>query len=103
VVLTPDPALPVDPRAAAATAAALGALASALASDFGALVLTGGETARAVLDALGVGRLDVVRELEPGVVLSRAPGLPVLLVTKAGAFGDAGSLVRVATLLTASS
>lgn len=59
------------------------------------LVLTGGDTARSVLDLLGVGRLDVAGELEPGICLSRGgTGLPSI-VTKAGGFGDRHSLVRV--------
>ena len=63
----------------------------------GALVITGGETARAVLKAFGVRFLVPVREVEPGVPLALAStkngeGLPV--ITKAGAFGDADSLVR---------
>ncbi len=60
-----------------------------------ALVLTGGDTARAVLDGLGIEQLEVQGELEPGVCLSRSgPGGPVI-VTKAGGFGDSRSLVRV--------
>ncbi len=74
------------------------ALASALAPHagrFGALVLTGGETARAVLDVFGVTALRIVREMEPGVPLSLSAGpveLPV--ITKAGGFGDRDTLVR---------
>lgn len=62
----------------------------------GALVLTGGETAREVLDILGVKRLRLMGEVEPGLPISVAEGgkakLPVL--TKAGAFGTPKSLVR---------
>lgn len=64
----------------------------------GVLVLTGGETAVAVLRALGARGVRVVGEVEPG--LARATlldgpfaGLPV--VTKAGGFGDADTLVRL--------
>jgi D-threonate/D-erythronate kinase len=65
------------------------------------LVLTGGETARAVCDALGVGELELLGEVEPGIPLSvalitRPPGAasssPV--VTKAGAFGGPEALLR---------
>lgn len=59
----------------------------------GTLVLTGGDTARAVLDRLGVDRLEVLGELEPGICLSRAGDR--FFVTKAGGFGDSHSLVRV--------
>jgi uncharacterized protein YgbK (DUF1537 family) len=61
----------------------------------GLVLLSGGATARAVLDRWGVSELDVVAEPEPGVVALRAPGLDALVVTKAGSFGDAGTLVRV--------
>jgi len=57
------------------------------------LVLTGGDTARSVLDRLGVGRLEVLGELEPGICLSRDGQR--FVVTKAGGFGDSQSLVRV--------
>jgi len=57
------------------------------------LVLTGGDTARAVLDRLGVERLQVLGELEPGICLSRDGAR--FVVTKAGGFGDSQSLVRV--------
>lgn len=67
--------------------------AQALLQRAGTLVLTGGATARAVLDCLGVHRLDVVGELEPGICLSRDGARCV--VTKAGAFGDSQSLLRV--------
>jgi uncharacterized protein YgbK (DUF1537 family) len=61
------------------------------------LVLSGGESAAAVLGALGVCAVDLTGELEPGVPLGRlaggrAPGLPVVL--KAGGFGDRGTLAR---------
>lgn len=57
----------------------------------GGLIATGGETARALLDAGGIARLRLMGELEPGVVLSLSPrGLPI--ITKAGGFGEASSL-----------
>ncbi|THU01542.1 four-carbon acid sugar kinase family protein [Lampropedia puyangensis] len=73
-------------------------LAQALAGlmpEVAALVLTGGETARAVLQPLGIARLNVLAQVEPGVVLSRGAGAHApLIITKAGAFGDAQSLSR---------
>ena len=57
------------------------------------LVLTGGDTARSVLDRLGVTQLQVLGELEPGICLSRDGAR--FVVTKAGGFGDSQSLVRV--------
>ena len=61
----------------------------------GALFATGGETARCLLEALDVEALDLVGEIEPGVPLSIARGkrrFPV--ITKAGAFGTASTLVK---------
>lgn len=66
----------------------------------GGIVATGGETASSVLRALGVTVLEAVAELEPGMPLSLASGAwngPV--VTKAGRFGDADSLVRAVEAL----
>ena len=61
----------------------------------GGLVLTGGETARIMLEQLGIARLQVLGESEPGVVLLRSmTDRPQCIATKAGAFGDAGSLER---------
>lgn len=57
----------------------------------GSLIATGGETARAILTAAGISRLEAQGELAPGVVLSRTEtGLNV--VTKAGAFGQPDTL-----------
>jgi len=66
------------------------------------LVLTGGATARAVLEALGTQALLLLGEIEPGVVVSRPDdGASRRVVTKAGAFGDAGTLVRTVSSLRA--
>lgn len=59
------------------------------------LLLSGGATARAVLQRCGVTELDVVAELEPGVVALRAAQLDAAIVTKSGSFGDAGTWVRI--------
>ena len=64
----------------------------------GTLFVTGGETLRRLCDALGVARLDVDGELEPGVPTSIMRGGPwdgQRLVSKSGAFGDANFLARV--------
>lgn len=61
----------------------------------GALVVTGGDTARAVLDALGISALRVVGQVETGVPILFAAGpRPLLAVTKAGDFGDRETLLR---------
>ncbi|MER8043883.1 four-carbon acid sugar kinase family protein [Streptomyces sp. NPDC094032] len=66
------------------------------------LVLTGGETAAAVLRALGATGIELYDEPEPGIARGTlhgptAPRLPVLI--KAGGFGDDTTLVRLCGLL----
>jgi 4-hydroxythreonine-4-phosphate dehydrogenase len=62
----------------------------------GALVITGGETARLVLQTWGVTGLCLVKELEPGLPFSITENwtrrLPV--ITKAGDFGNPQTLVH---------
>ncbi len=73
-------------------------LAAAPAVD--AYVATGGETARALCDALGLDHLDILGQLEPGVCLARLPlpGGAKHLVIKSGSFGDPATLVRIARM-----
>lgn len=73
----------------------LAALLAPRLSRVGALVITGGETARAALTAAGIRQLELQGEVEPGVPLGRTSGentIPV--ITKAGAFGDRDCLIR---------
>ncbi|WP_157987974.1 four-carbon acid sugar kinase family protein [Jiangella endophytica] len=74
--------------------AALARVVEPAAREHPALVLTGGETARAVLAAIGVGELRVREAWDDGVVVSTAPGGRVV-VTKPGAFGDPHTLARI--------
>ncbi len=77
-----------------ALCASLGQLLRPLAPRIGALVATGGETARALLPAFGTHSLQLLCELEPGVPLSVSVGtrsLPV--ITKAGGFGRPDALL----------
>jgi 4-hydroxythreonine-4-phosphate dehydrogenase len=60
----------------------------------GGLVLTGGETARAVLSRLGIRGLRVAGEVERGVPILVAEGSGLPVVTKAGDFGDRETLLR---------
>lgn len=74
---------------------ALGRLLQPWIDRVGALVATGGETARDLLAAFGAGGLRVVRDIEPGVPLSMALGLHAMpVITKAGAFGVPTTLLR---------
>jgi D-threonate/D-erythronate kinase len=76
--------------------AALARMVEPYADRIGGLVATGGESARAVLEAWGVHRLRLVRELEAGLACSVTEGwsrlIPVL--TKAGAFGTPQTLLK---------
>lgn len=73
----------------------LAALLQPTAPHIGAIAATGGETALALLDALGVTGVRLLDEIEPGVPIGLTRGaLAVPIVTKAGAFGDAGTLSR---------
>ena len=77
-------------------AAGLAVIARTALSDAcaGRVVLTGGQTARAVCDALAIVRIDLVAEIEPDVALGRAVDSALDVVAKAGTFGDRLSLVR---------
>jgi len=104
VIVTPDRSLDVDPEHAQTVAAALGALLADHAHLIGALVATGGDTARAALTCAGIVSLDVVGELEPGVVLLRtADARQLQVITKSGGFGDRETLVRAVSRLHAGS
>ncbi|HEX2546984.1 MAG TPA: four-carbon acid sugar kinase family protein [Ramlibacter sp.] len=85
----------VDASQGPVLAAALAALVGPHFAGIGALVATGGETARAMLVEAGIDSLELVAELQPGV----AAGVPCLagahrptIVTKAGGFGDEQAL-----------
>lgn len=61
------------------------------------LVVSGGETAAAIMQRLGIGLLDIEGEALPGLPVSRAldgrPGLTI--VSKSGGFGAADTLVNL--------
>ena len=64
----------------------------------GTLAVAGGETLRALCGALGVHHLEVDGEIEPGAPTSVMHGGPwdgQRIVSKSGAFGDAGFLARL--------
>lgn len=80
-----------DPSEGAVLSTALAALVRPSFNNVGGLVATGGETARAMLSAVGIGSLKLQSEIEAGVAFGRPvatreghrPGV----ITKAGAFG----------------
>jgi uncharacterized protein YgbK (DUF1537 family) len=94
-----DPAGTVDPAAGAALTAALADAVMPLVTAEGdpALVLTGGETARAVLDRLGVTRLRPVGH-DRGAVTALTDGGRTV-VTRPGSFGTGVTLAELVTSL----
>ncbi|MFI1735018.1 four-carbon acid sugar kinase family protein [Streptomyces acidicola] len=88
---------PVSPASSRELVTALASAVAGVAGDSD-LVLTGGETARRVLDALRITQLRPVAQIHHGAVHSHAPdGRSV--VTRPGSFGEADSLSRIARAL----
>ena|GEM_PF-167055 len=87
-----------DPAEGAHLSAMLAALVAPHFTKIGGLIATGGETARAMLDAAGIGSLRLVAEIEAGVAVARPHAAPSghrhrpAVVTKAGAFGTETAL-----------
>ncbi|MGW0789748.1 four-carbon acid sugar kinase family protein [Streptomyces sp. NPDC002911] len=99
-VLSIDNSPVVTPSSSRRLADALARTAARLSAEGPApdLVLTGGETARRMLDALGIAELTPLGQVHHGAVLSRtADGRSV--VTRPGSFGDTHSLLRIAHAL----
>lgn len=83
-----------EPAAPAVVAANLARVLQGLAPAKGtALVLSGGATAQAILEALGIGLITLVGEALPGLPIARAGGFTI--ITKSGGFGDKDTLVRL--------
>ncbi|TCP47356.1 4-hydroxythreonine-4-phosphate dehydrogenase [Tamaricihabitans halophyticus] len=96
-VLTIDAPGPIDPSTANALVRGLAttvATAVRSASQPVDLVLTGGETARQVLDSLTIRSLTPITQVHHGAVHSRAPD-GTSVITRPGSFGDANSLVQI--------
>ncbi|KAA6460945.1 hypothetical protein DYQ86_11750 [Acidobacteria bacterium AB60] len=76
-------------------------ISSQCAPFIGGLVATGGETARAILDGLGIHRLRVLGQVDPGMPFSVAEcwQRPLPVITKAGAFGAPQALLRCLSFL----
>jgi D-threonate/D-erythronate kinase len=76
---------------------ALGEMAATLRGKVGALVASGGETARNVLDRWGVVTMQLHGELETGVPISSTvvdQNRPLTIITKAGDFGQPNTLLH---------
>ncbi len=73
------------------------------ARDIGSLILSGGDTARYVLDAFGAREIILGGELEPGISWGRIRGGSadgLLTVTKSGGFGRQDLLLRILQAVT---
>jgi uncharacterized protein YgbK (DUF1537 family) len=95
VLVEIDPGDHPDLTPGAALAQRLAELMRPAAPAIGALFVTGGETAIALLKAFGATGIRLIEEVEPGVpfgVTRGARAMPV--ITKAGAFGGAETLLR---------
>jgi 4-hydroxythreonine-4-phosphate dehydrogenase len=81
---------------------ALGLMLAPNAALVGALVATGGETARAILDGWCISSLFILGELERGLPFSfaRINHRPLPILTKAGAFGSQDTLISSWRFLT---
>ncbi len=103
VVVRIDPDTPVAPSDSRKLSAGLGEMVGRTLARTGPvdLVLTGGETARRVLDALGVTRLTPLGQIHHGAVLCRLPD-GAAVVTRPGSFGSPDSLLSILAALRAS-
>jgi len=75
----------------------LGEVAAALirGNHFGAMVLTGGDTAKYVCSQIGAAGFELIDEIEPGVPMAKLiHESEMYVVTKAGAFGSENTLMQ---------
>ncbi len=96
VVVTVDDAGGVDPLLSRVISRTLTAAVSELAGRAAGLVLTGGETARAVLDRLGVTALTPLTQVHHGAVVC-LDDTGRAVATRPGSFGGPDSLVQLVT------
>jgi D-threonate/D-erythronate kinase len=100
LAITTDLLWSLDHRHGADLMESLGQMLRPFLDKFAAVVLTGGETARALLFQSEICRLRLIDEIAPGVTLSISAGDPSLpIVIKAGAFGTSTTLLNVVHFL----
>jgi uncharacterized protein YgbK (DUF1537 family) len=98
IMMGDQPNMSLGPRLARGHAEALQSATPAI----GAFAATGGETAAALLSCFGVNGIRLADEIEPGVSLGLTLGkISIPVATKAGAFGDEQSLIRITRRLRA--
>jgi uncharacterized protein YgbK (DUF1537 family) len=92
IMMDENPTMSLGPQLAQKLADAL----APVASKMGAFAATGGETAATLLSRFGVNGIRLADEIEPGVSLGLTLGsISVPIATKAGAFGDENSLIKI--------
>jgi uncharacterized protein YgbK (DUF1537 family) len=95
IVLAVDASERVDLGEGRQLSAAFADLIAPTLTRLSGIVITGGETARAILTRSAVSGLRIHGEVEPGVPVSSALGaVGIPVITKAGAFGDRMTLIR---------
>ena len=101
VVLYPEPEPQLDLTQRPLLAAALARMATSVVNEIGALIASGGETARAVLQGAGVTRLRLLGEIERGIPVSVTENWsrPLPVITKAGDFGGPDALLKCSRFL----
>ncbi len=101
VVLSPKTEPRIDLAERPFIAAALARLATTVARNAGALIASGGETARAVFEALDITQMRLLGELEKGIPISITENWsrPLPVITKAGDFGGASALLNCSRFL----
>jgi uncharacterized protein YgbK (DUF1537 family) len=103
MVLRPPTSLEFARHSSDEIAAALGQNAARLARDLkiDAVVMSGGDTALATFQALGIKHAVLRHELSPGTAIGvlEIEGAPVTFVTKSGSFGDGDALIQIARSL----
>jgi uncharacterized protein YgbK (DUF1537 family) len=101
VVLSPEAEPRIELNKRPLIAAGLARLVASVAENVGALVASGGETARAVFESIGVARLRLLGELEKGIPISITENWkrPLPVITKAGDFGGSDALLKCSRFL----
>ena len=67
-------------------------------SEFSDLILTGGDTAQAVYQRIGITRVELIGEFQPGIPILKLP-TGIKSITKAGGFGTENTLIEAVNFL----